>query len=852
MSHTPLAPRSAWPLIAGFVVLAAIVVGLAYWAWLEQARTLRTTAERSLEAVGELKATGISVWLKERQGDARVLSGNHLLSAAVVDMTSARGGGATTARIRSYLAEVQRAYNYVDVSLMAPDGSLLLRVPAGEAHDIGARALTQVRKAQLTREVVTSDLYLDPGVGPRLDIVAPVLTAVPGAPPVADVILHIDPETFLYPYIQDWPLESVSGETLLVQRRDDRVLYLNDLRYRPNAALRLSTPLSNTDRPAAMAVSGRRGIVTGVDYRGDRVFAALEPVPDTDWFVVSKVDSSEILDPIRRRGWLTAGFTLLVVGLAAAGTVLLWRARESHTTAEVRASEQRYRALVDHLWAGVVVHAPDTSIVLANPRASELLGLSVDQMAGRTAMDPYWRFVDRDGDTMPPSDYPVNRVLDSGSTLANLVMGVCRTEPADPLWLLCNGYAMRAENGEVEQVVITFIDITEIVRAERELRASERKFRETVEALDEGYYSATLDAVILDHNPAFTRILGFDPAVDLRGTTTPDFWADAKDRGAYLEQLQRHGRIRDYLITAKARDGDPLVLLVNAHLAEGRDGSGTHIEGSIVDFTLRKAAEDEVKRLNEELEERVLDRTAQLDAANSELEAFAYSVSHDLRAPLRHISGFSELLAQRNRGALDEKSTHYLDTITQSVGEMGVLIDDLLQFSRTGRVELQLDDVDMDALVSEVAEKLRTETAGRIVDWRLGRLPSVVGDRTLLRQVWANLLGNAVKYTRGRAPAHIVVGARDGEIDGGDGSSTPADVFFVRDDGVGFDMQYAHKLFGVFQRLHSSAEFEGTGIGLANVQRIVARLGGRVWAEGATGEGATFYFALPRRKGTMS
>ena len=357
MRRMSLAPRSAWPLIAGFVVLAAIVAGLAYWAWREQARTIRTTAERSLQAVGELKAGEISVWLAERQGDALVISGNHLLSAAVVDMTTGRAGAADAARIRSYLEEIQTTYDYVDVTLVSPDGSVLIRVPAEASHEIGARALAQVREARRSRTVVTSDLYLDPGVGPRLDIVAPVLTGAPGAPPVAAVILHLDPMTFLYPYIQDWPLDSVTGETLLVEKRGDRVLYLNDLRDRPNAALRLSAPLTDPDLPAVMAVSGRRGIVTGVDYRGVPVFAALEPVPGTDWFVVSKVDSSEILDPIRRRGWLTAGFTLLVVGLAAAGTLLLWRLRESRTTAEIRrergALPQPHGARAD----GVLVNA---------------------------------------------------------------------------------------------------------------------------------------------------------------------------------------------------------------------------------------------------------------------------------------------------------------------------------------------------------------------------------------------------------------------------------------------------------------------------------------------------------------
>jgi len=210
---------------------------------------------------------------------------------------------------------------------------------------------------------------------------------------------------------------------------------------------------------------------------------------------------------------------------------------------------------------------------------------------------------------------------------------------------------------------------------------------------------------------------------------------------------------------------------------------------------------------------------------------------------LRHISGFSSLLAERAGDSLDEKSRHYVDTISRSVREMGVLIDDLLQFSRTGRAELKIEPVDMNATLGEALEPLRRETDDRDIDWIIGPLPTVVGDHALLRQVWANLVGNAAKYTRGRAPARIEVGADDGANE---------DVFYVRDNGVGFDMQYAHKLFGVFQRLHSAAEFEGTGIGLANVQRIINRLGGRVWAEGEVDHGATFSFSLPRRKESPS
>ena len=307
-----------------------------------------------------------------------------------------------------------------------------------------------------------------------------------------------------------------------------------------------------------------------------------------------------------------------------------------------------------------------------------------------------------------------------------------------------------------------------------------------------------------------------------------------------MSQLLTEGGVRDFLAEARQGDGQRLVVLLSAHVVRDTEGEATRIEGTVVDFTARKAAEDEVVRLNAQLEQRVLDRTAELDGANKELEAFAYSVSHDLRAPLRHISGFSSLLAERAGDDLDERSRRYVEVISTSVRQMGILIDDLLQFSRTGRAELKIGPVDMKETLDEALEPLQRETDGRDVQWSIGELPPVIADRALLRQVWANLVGNAVKYTRDRSPAKIEIGAA--------GANGEEHVFYVRDNGVGFDMQYAHKLFGVFQRLHSDAEFEGTGIGLANVKRIITRLGGAVWAESEPNHGATFYFSLPNRK----
>lgn len=251
----------------------------------------------------------------------------------------------------------------------------------------------------------------------------------------------------------------------------------------------------------------------------------------------------------------------------------------------------------------------------------------------------------------------------------------------------------------------------------------------------------------------------------------------------------------------------------------------------------QQEAKKEIQKLNKVLEQRVIERTAMLEASNKDLEAFTYSVSHDLRAPLRHINGFVDLLINQFKNGIPEKAIHYLDTISNSAKQMGSLIDALLLYSRTGRQELKKSELDMNLLVNEVTHQLKTGLEDREIIWDIQKLPIVSGDNVLLKLVWTNLIDNAVKYTRNVKPSEISVGSTEESNDF---------VFWVKDNGAGFDMKYAHKLFGVFQRLHSQSEFEGTGIGLANVQSIVNKHLGRVWVEAEPGKGAKFYFSLPK------
>ena len=308
--------------------------------------------------------------------------------------------------------------------------------------------------------------------------------------------------------------------------------------------------------------------------------------------------------------------------------------------------------------------------------------------------------------------------------------------------------------------------------------------------------------------------------------------------GEINAELLRTGRWEGELKHTKA-NGTTLVVSSRWSLQRDAQERPVAILETNNDITARRRREDEIQSLNQELAK----RSTELEAVNKELEAFAYSVSHDLRAPLRHIAGYTELLQKQASPVLNEKSGRYITTILESAKRMGNLIDDLLAFSRIGRAETQKTQVDLEQLVREAVTEVRQDSEGRQIAWKIGTLPVFYGDRSMLRLVLVNLLSNAVKFTRKRTQAEIEIGSVD---ENGDEL-----VVFVRDNGVGFDMKYVNKLFGVFQRLHQSDAFEGTGIGLATVQRIIHRHGGRVWAEGMVDKGATFYFSTPKPRGRL-
>lgn len=772
-----------------------------------------------------------------------------------------------------------------------------------------------------------------------------------------------------------------------------------------------------------------------------------------------------------------------VTGALSTARDITERKRAEATLAE---SERKYRLLADNMVDFISVSDLDFKINYISPSIEKALGYTFEELQS-LPLNSYMsersialmtRILseeienEKSGNTYPGRHrtYEVEYTRKDGSRMTcELKTSAIRDAGANAIGLLNVGR-----------------DITDRVQAEVALRESERKFRETVANLDEGYYSCLVDGTVLEHNRAFNRILGIDEDRDMKGARLPDFWLNPEERGVYLEHLETKGSIRNYTVVARKTNGDSIDVILNSHIVFDETGKPLRIEGTFIDITdrvrmeerfriaaesmsdviyewdlkeridwfgaidglmgyegggfprtlsewekivhpddrervlaaidrhirgeagfdieyrirkkdesfavwnargeivrnvagvplrmygaisditarkqaedglralnerlsflvdaniigvvragvdgaileandyyldflgytreefekgliswkdrtplehlaaderaikelqergvcapyekeyfrkdgtrvwvylvdamqadgsiaayalditERKRAEENIRRVNESLEQRVRERTASLEESNRELESFSYSVSHDLRAPLRSIDGFSQVILEDYAERLDDAGRGYLDRIRAATDRMARLIDDILKLSRLGRTEMRFEGVDLGALARTVADELRKQDPGRSVDFIIGGNMITRGDSSLLKVALDNLLGNAWKFTSRTPHARIEFGAtdRDGVRE-----------YFVRDNGVGFDMKYASKLFGAFQRLHSTDEFEGTGIGLALVRRIVSRHGGTVRAEGEVGKGACFYFTIPELRGDAS
>lgn len=488
--------------------------------------------------------------------------------------------------------------------------------------------------------------------------------------------------------------------------------------------------------------------------------------------------------------------------------------------------DQPYRDLIEQMSEGAASISERGTLVFCNRRLAEMLGQSPKKLIGAL----FGSFI------AGPERAAFARLLDLSHQ--GEAKGETQFQKADGRWMPVQVSLRRVDTDRGRSICMVATDLTMLKEAAREIEVQARRYDALVSTTSDGYWRCDSDGRLLDVNETYCGMIGY---------TREELLKMSK---AELERLLSIQSIREQI---RSLLSGGFARFETQQRGQGGSVSDVEISASCLgatsdllvfvrDISRRKQAEEkreraegELRRLNEELERRVQLRTADLVAANRELEAFNYAVAHDLRAPLRHISNFSALLMREAGPGLSDTARHYLIVMQEGVSRMVQLIEDLLNLSRIGRQEVRKQICGLRPLIDQVIGELQPQTEGRNIDWRIADLPFVECDPSLFKQVWVNLLSNAIKFTRGHDPAVIQIGQVD--IDG-------EPVIFVRDNGVGFDMRYADKLFGLFQRLHRQEDFEGTGVGLAIVQRIMHRHSGRVWVEAALNQGATFYIGL--------
>jgi len=489
----------------------------------------------------------------------------------------------------------------------------------------------------------------------------------------------------------------------------------------------------------------------------------------------------------------------------------------------LRASEERLRMQIERMPIGCILHDSNSCFSRLNPAAEKILGYAESELLGKrvSLIVPE--------DVRQHVDDIMSRLAEGDMTAHSVNKNVTK----DGRTIICQwtNTPLRNPDGQFVGFLSMVQDITESKLAEEALRESEKKYRSIIDNLLDGYLRIDKDGIITMASPSVVQMYGVDSPEELVGTPTSALYKDLSDRSIVLEKLRTQGRVLDFETDALRKDGTSFPVSINAQYFYDDKGQVQGTEAFIRDIKERKQVEEQIHKLNEEMAL----RNAELEMANKEMESFIYSVSHDLRGPLRTISGFSQLLTDIPTGNVDTKKKNYLTRIQIGAAKMSQLIDDLLRLSRISRQEMNRTEVDMSSLAGKIMSELREANPDRNVDAEIEEDISVFADSGLMNIALTNLLANAWKFTAKNANARIEFGSR---------TEQGKAVYYVKDNGVGFDQEYAHKMFLPFHRLHGTGEFEGTGIGLSIVERIIHRHGGRIWGEGQEGKGATVFFTL--------
>ena len=836
--------------------LLSVGIGIAsYIYYKSQLINFKKDKQESISAIADLKVSQIVEWRRERIGDGAIIQDNPFIAPNIQQYLDNPNAPGIKKDIIALMTSMQNKYGYESVLLLNNQGDLKFSVSI-KNEIIGITAKSLIKEAIHTKKVLLSDIYYsETALRTRISLIIPILTHQGQDAQVAGLfLLRIDPYKFLYPLIQSWPTPSTTAESALIRKEGSEIVYLNDLRHRKETALSLRLPVTSENLIFAMAVNGKGDVIESIDYRGIPVLAAFRCIPDSPWFIETKIDKKEVHASIRERAWFTAFSSGILILLAGVGTIFFWRQQQATFYRRQYESEMEHRILLQHYeyltkYANdiILLIAKGGKIVEANERAVDYYGYTREELLDLNVSDirsPETReFFNMQTSQVEKQDGLVYETIHQrkDSTIFPVETSSRVINVDGKIFFQCIIRDITERKQATAEIEILNQDLERrVAKRTAQLEVVNKELEKERDFISAVFNTAGALIIVLDRSGKITQ---FNLACEQKSG-----YLSSEVIGKYIWNLLLH-KEEVYKVSNvfaklqlgqppiqvenhwRAKDGSDLLINWSGNIILDREGNNEYIVGTGVDITERRKAEEKNKKLNVDLER----RATELIAVNKELEAFSYSVSHDLRAPLRSIDGFSKALLEDYNEKLNTFGKDYLNRICAASQRMGKLIDDLLNLSQVTRREMRLENVDLSSLAQIISTEIKSTQPERQVDFLITPGISVNGDASLLRVVMENLLGNAWKFTGKLARAKIELGVIYYE---------DKTLYFIRDNGAGFDMTYADKLFGPFKRLHTISEFPGTGIGLATVQRIINRHGGSIWAESLVNNGATFYFTL--------
>ncbi|MBW4053877.1 MAG: GAF domain-containing protein [Proteobacteria bacterium] len=852
-NHSPV-------MIILFIFMAAGIISVGYFYHRNHQKQYLAEVGLQLSAIADLKVNELQHWREERTADAGIFYHNAAFASLVKDYVHHSTSEQIRREIEDWTINIRNNHNYTRVILLDARGKIRFSLPEMSSEPLSYSIHQKAAESLRTGRITFTDFYRNASNGKiYLSILAPIFDPDREGTPLGVLVLRIDPERYLYPFIQRWPNASTTAETLLVHRYGADVVFLNDLRFKNHAALNLKFPLTRTENPAVMAVMGREGIVRGTDYRGHPVIAALRNIPDSPWYLVARMDAAEVYAPMRERLWGTVLLISAMLLSAATGLGLVWR---QQSLSYYRNADKQFRQNRERLQSVLNVFQFESNNMkeLLDFTLNEAIGItsskygyiyyydeekkqfilnswSRDVMHACSITDPQSVYdLDKTGiwgeavrqrrpimvndfDTPDPllKGYPEGHVhlsrfltiphFDQGKIVA--VVGVANKETdyddSDVLQLtLLIGSAWK---------------IAERRRVEADMSHQSALLRRIIDSIPDLIFYKDVKSTFLGCNKAFERFAGRTEREQV-GKTDFDFFDHE-----LAEFFQK--KDREMLATCQSSsneewvtypDGTKVLLDTLKTPFCGIDGKLLGLVGISRDITERKLKEQEIEE------------------KNAELERFTYTVSHDLKSPLVTIKTFLGYLEADIKLPDNDRIQQDLGFMHNAADKMSQLLNELLELSRVGRINNPPQNV---AFMDVVNEAVRLD-AGRIS--KRGVMVKIIdspvmlcGDRARLVEIWQNLVENAVKYSGDEPAPSIEIGCTNEDS---------VSIFFVRDNGIGIDPPYHEKIFSLFDKLDSTSE--GTGLGLALVKRIVELYGGKIWVESqGNGHGSCFRFTLP-------